>query len=85
MDVRANESTPANVDRLNELKSAGIPMRTRTANGIMHYKLMIFAGQSIVEFSGANFSANAWCIRHFALRELRRRVRVLHQSLILRP
>jgi len=60
MDVRANESTPANVDRLNELKSAGIPMRTRTANGIMHYKLMVFAGQSIVEFSGANFSADAW-------------------------
>ena len=26
----------------------------------MHYKLMLFAGQSIVEFSGANFSADAW-------------------------
>ena len=35
-------------------------MRTRTASGIMHYKLMLFAGQSIVEFSGANFSADAW-------------------------
>ena len=32
--------------RLNELKTAGIPMRTRTASGIMHYKLMVFAGQS---------------------------------------
>ncbi|MEN3339386.1 MAG: mitochondrial cardiolipin hydrolase [Acidobacteriota bacterium] len=60
MDVRANESTPANADRLAELKTAGIPMRTRTATGIMHYKLMLFAGQSIVEFSGANFSADAW-------------------------
>ena len=60
MDVRANESTPANADRLNELKNAGIPMRTRTASGIMHYKLMVFAGQAIVEFSGANFSADAW-------------------------
>ena len=60
MDVRANESTPANADRLNELKTAGIPMRTRTASGIMHYKMMLFAGQSIVEFSGANFSADAW-------------------------
>ena len=26
----------------------------------MHYKLMLFAGQGIVEFSGANFSADAW-------------------------
>ena len=26
----------------------------------MHYKLMLFAGQNIVEFSGANFSADAW-------------------------
>src|SRR3954468_24547530 len=48
MDVRANESTPLNADRLNELKTAGIPMRTRTGSGIMHYKMMLFAGQSIV-------------------------------------
>jgi phosphatidylserine/phosphatidylglycerophosphate/cardiolipin synthase-like enzyme len=60
MDVRANATTPTNADRLAELKNAGIPMRTRTASGIMHYKLMLFAGQSIVEFSGANFSADAW-------------------------
>ena len=60
MDLRANDSTPANIDRLAELQTAGIPMRTRTATGIMHYKLMLFAGQSIVEFSGANFSADAW-------------------------
>jgi len=45
---------------LKELKDAGIPMRQRTASGIMHYKLMMFAGQGIVEFSGANFSADAW-------------------------
>jgi phosphatidylserine/phosphatidylglycerophosphate/cardiolipin synthase-like enzyme/regulation of enolase protein 1 (concanavalin A-like superfamily) len=60
MDLRANASTPANADRLAELKTAGIPMRNRTASGIMHYKLMMFAGQGIVEFSGANFSADAW-------------------------
>ena len=60
MDVRANASTPLNAYRLAELKNAGIPMRTRTASGIMHYKMMLFAGQSIVEFSGANFSADAW-------------------------
>jgi regulation of enolase protein 1 (concanavalin A-like superfamily) len=60
MDVRANASTPNNALRLAELKNAGIPMRTRTASGIMHYKMMLFAGQGIVEFSGANFSADAW-------------------------
>ena len=60
MDLRANESTPANATRLAELQSAGIPMRRRTATGIMHYKLMLFAGQGIVQFSGANFSADAW-------------------------
>src|SRR3954468_14711711 len=29
MDLRANASTPANADRLAELKTAGIPMRNR--------------------------------------------------------
>ena len=60
MDLRANESTPLNATRLSELAAAGIPMRRRTASGIMHYKLMMFAGQGIVQFSGANFSADAW-------------------------
>ena len=61
MDLRANETNAFNPQRLAELRAAGIPMRHRTASsGIMHYKLMLFAGQSIVEFSGANFSADAW-------------------------
>ena len=40
MDLRANSTNPANADRLAELRAAGIPMRRRTAGGIMHYKLM---------------------------------------------
>ena len=60
MDLRANATNLFNASRLQELKDAGIPMRQRTASGIMHYKLMLFAGQGIVEFSGANFSADAW-------------------------
>ncbi len=60
MDTRANATNPYNAQRLAELKSAGIPMRTKTSSGIMHYKMMLFAGQGIVEFSGANFSADAW-------------------------
>ena len=60
MDLRANASNAHNPARLAELRAAGIPMRQRTASGIMHYKLMLFAGQGVVEFSGANFSADAW-------------------------
>ena len=60
MDTRANATNQFNATRLAELQAAGIPMRTRTASGIMHYKMMLFAGQGVVEFSGANFSADAW-------------------------
>jgi phosphatidylserine/phosphatidylglycerophosphate/cardiolipin synthase-like enzyme len=60
MDTRANATNQYNAQRLQELKDAGIPMRTRKTGGIMHYKMMLFAGQGIVEFSGANFSADAW-------------------------
>lgn len=60
MDLRANDTNAFNAQRLAELQAAGIPMRRRTASGIMHYKMMLFAGQGIVEFSGANFSADAW-------------------------
>jgi PLD-like domain/IPT/TIG domain len=34
----------------------GVPMRERTAAGILHWKMALFAGQGVVEFSGANFS-----------------------------
>jgi regulation of enolase protein 1 (concanavalin A-like superfamily) len=60
MDTRANATSSLNPQILAQLQSAGIPMRTRTATGIMHYKMMLFAGQGIVEFSGANFSGEAW-------------------------
>ena len=60
MDTRANATNQFNADRLAELRNAGIPMRTKNSGGIMHYKMMLFAGQGIVEFSGANFSADAW-------------------------
>ena len=60
MDTRANSPNPRNAQRLAELQAAGIPMRERFANGILHWKAMIFAGQGIVEFSGANYSSDAW-------------------------
>jgi len=33
-----------------------VPMRKRVASSILHWKMMLFAGQGVVEFSGANFS-----------------------------
>ena len=60
MDTQANASNPRNATRLAELRAAGVPMRERTASGILHWKMMLFAGQGIVEFSGANFSSDAW-------------------------
>jgi len=60
MDPRANTDYPLNASRLSELQTAGIPMRKRVANYILHWKMMLFHGQDVVEFSGANYSANAW-------------------------
>jgi phosphatidylserine/phosphatidylglycerophosphate/cardiolipin synthase-like enzyme len=56
VDTRANSSTPLNADRLQELADAGIPMRRRSASGILHWKMMLFDGQNTVQFSAANYS-----------------------------
>ncbi len=46
------------------MKDAGIPMRDKTGSaGIFHFKTMIFAGQGVVEFSGANYSDEAFVPR----------------------
>jgi hypothetical protein len=60
VDPRANVDYPLNASRLNELQAAGIPMRKRLTNYILHWKMMLFHGQNVVEFSGANYSAYAW-------------------------
>lgn len=60
VDTRANAAHPLNADMINELKSAGIPIRRRTASSILHWKMMLFAGQNAVEFSGANYSVYAF-------------------------
>ena len=64
MDTEANGSYPLNVTSLDMFKNARIPMREKTAtNGILHWKLMLFAGQGQVEFSGANYSDEAFVPR----------------------
>jgi len=60
MDPRASASNPYNQPNLDQLAAAGIPMMKRTAGGIEHWKLMLFAGQSQVYFGSANFSADAF-------------------------
>jgi PLD-like domain/FG-GAP-like repeat len=59
VDPRANAGHPINQQLLDQLAAAGIPMRQRTASGILHWKMMLFAGQQQVEFSGANYSPDA--------------------------
>src|SRR5260370_25619336 len=56
MDPRADDGHATNAQILAALASAGFPMRDRVANGILHWKMMLFSGQGTVEFSGANFT-----------------------------
>jgi phosphatidylserine/phosphatidylglycerophosphate/cardiolipin synthase-like enzyme len=60
IDPRSNADYPLNAQRLAELQGAGIPMRKRLTSSILHWKMMLFHGQNVVEFSGANYSADAW-------------------------
>jgi PLD-like domain len=58
VDPRANPTYTGNEAILNQLKAAGIPMRYKIGDGIVHWKMMLFAGQNMLEFSGANYSSN---------------------------
>jgi phosphatidylserine/phosphatidylglycerophosphate/cardiolipin synthase-like enzyme len=60
VDPRANPTYPGNEEIIASLQSAGIPLRKRTASGILHWKVMIFAGQHTVEFGSANYSPDAF-------------------------
>src|SRR5215203_4177743 len=58
VDPRANPTYAGNEEVLNMLKNAGIPMRYKLTDGILHWKMMLFVGQNKLEFSGANYSGN---------------------------
>jgi phosphatidylserine/phosphatidylglycerophosphate/cardiolipin synthase-like enzyme len=60
VDLSANPAHPASAMIIDELKNAGIPIRKRNVSSILHWKMMLFAGQGQVEFSGANFSPDAF-------------------------
>jgi phosphatidylserine/phosphatidylglycerophosphate/cardiolipin synthase-like enzyme len=58
VDPRANADNAGNAQILDQLKAAGIPMRFKLTDGILHWKMMLFAGQNRLEFSGGNFSSD---------------------------
>jgi hypothetical protein len=60
IDTRASAKYPLNAERIKELADAGIPIRRASSGYNLHWKMMLFSGQNVVQFSGANYSADAW-------------------------
>src|SRR4029078_3605093 len=60
MDQRANASKRLNATILQTLADAGIPMRDKYVQDILHFKVMLFHGQNIVEFGKGNYNATAF-------------------------
>ena len=54
VDRRANEGHPLNAQLVAQLAAAGIPIRQKSGGPILHWKMMLFAGQRVVDFCGAN-------------------------------
>jgi phosphatidylserine/phosphatidylglycerophosphate/cardiolipin synthase-like enzyme len=59
IDTKANTAYPLNVTMTNMLRDARIPMRRMTSS-YFHWKMMLFAGQNVVEFGSANYSPHAF-------------------------
>ena len=55
VEPRANLKFPDNQPLLDKLKAAGIPMRYKLGDGIVHVKLLLAVGQNKVVFTGSNF------------------------------
>jgi hypothetical protein len=61
IDTKANSRYPLNAQRIAELQAAGIPIRRiNSSSRYLHWKMMLFDGQNVVQFSGANYSPSAW-------------------------
>jgi hypothetical protein len=60
VDQRANASKRLNATMLQQLADAGIPMRDKFAQDILHFKVMLFHGQNVVEFGKGNYNATAF-------------------------
>jgi len=55
VEPRANLKFPDNQLLLDRFKAAGIPMRYKLGDGIVHAKMLLLAGQNRVVFSSSNF------------------------------
>jgi len=55
VDQRANATKRLNQTMINSLRDGGIPMREKYVADILHFKMMLFQGQNMVEFSKANY------------------------------
>jgi hypothetical protein len=60
VDSRANPTYPTNATVLKQLSDAGIPMREKFGEDVLHWKMMLFHGQNMVHFSKANFDSFAY-------------------------
>ena len=56
MDPRCGPGHPHCLPQIDQLRNAGLPMRNRIASGILHWKMILFAGQGQVQFAGANYA-----------------------------
>ena len=56
MDPRCGAAHSPCVTQNEQLAAAGLPMRNRQTSGILHWKVVIFAGQGQVQFAGANYA-----------------------------
>ncbi len=55
VEPRGSIKFPQNQPLLDRFQAAGIPMRYKLGDGIIHVKLALFAGQNRVLFTGSNF------------------------------
>ena len=55
VEPRASLKFPTNQTLLDRFKAAGIPMRYKVGDGILHSKMLLLAGQNRVVFSSSNF------------------------------
>ena len=55
VEPRASLKIPANQTLLDRFRAAGIPMRYKLGDGILHSKMLLLAGQNKVVFSTSNF------------------------------
>ncbi|HET7218223.1 MAG TPA: phospholipase D-like domain-containing protein [Vicinamibacterales bacterium] len=59
-DLRADANYPANATVRQSFIDAGIPIRHKTTTGINHWKMILYAGQSRMHFSAANFANGSY-------------------------